>query len=174
MTRDAHKRYTSEGSWQYEVTAAGFKYNMSDIQAALGIHQLRRLQSSHARRQELARHYDSAFAELEEVERPTVRPGVEPGWHLYVLRLRLEMLSIDRARFIEELRLRNIMTSVHFIPVHLHPYYRERYGYRPEDFPVAWREYQRIVSLPLYPRMSDADAEDVVEAVTAVVQRYRR
>ena len=104
------------------------------------------------------------------MQTPSVQPWVEHSWHLYVLRLELDRLSIDRARFIEELRARNIGTSVHFIPLHLHPYYRETYGLQPDDFPVANREYQRAVSLPIYSAMNDDDVTDVIEAVTDVVR----
>ena len=174
MSRDAFQRYEEGGSWYYEVVAAGFKYNMTDIQAALGIHQLRRLEGFQARRREIVARYDAAFAGLEELELPARRAHVEHAWHLYVIRLHLDRLRLDRAAFIRALAERRIGTSVHFIPVHLHPYYRDRYGFRPEDFPVASREYERIVSLPLYPRMSDRDVEDVIEAVSAVVCRHRR
>jgi len=172
MSGDAHARYGSEGSWRYDVVLPGFKYNMTDMQAALGLQQLRRLPSLQARRFEIVARYNSAFGELDALEVPFVREHVEPAWQLYVLRLKLDRLQIDRARFIEELRARNIGASVHFIPVHLHSYYREKYGYRPEDFPVANAEYQRIVSLPLSPRLSDQDVNDVIEAVSDIVDRF--
>jgi dTDP-4-amino-4,6-dideoxygalactose transaminase len=173
MSGDAHARYGSEGSWRYDVVLPGFKYNMTDMQAALGLQQLRRLPSLQARRLEIVTRYNSAFGELDEVEVPAVRAHVEPAWQLYVLRLKLDRLSIDRARFIEELRARNIGASVHFIPVHMHSYYRDKYGYRPEDFPIAHAEFQRIVSLPLSPRLSDRDVDDVIEAVSEIVDRFR-
>jgi dTDP-4-amino-4,6-dideoxygalactose transaminase len=174
MSRDAYKRYSSEGSWYYEVVQPGFKYNMTDIQAAIGLHQLRKLPRFQARRQEIARRYNAAFSQFEELQTPTVRSEVEPAWHLYVLRLHPERLQIGRGQFIEELKARHIGTSVHFIPIHLHPYYRDKYGYKPDDFPVAYQEYQRLISLPLYPRMSDQDVEDVVEAVSEVVKQFRK
>jgi dTDP-4-amino-4,6-dideoxygalactose transaminase len=174
MSHDGWNRYSAEGSWFYEVVAPGFKYNMTDIQAAIGIHQLRKLPRFQARRREIARRYNDAFSRCEQLQIPVERPEVEHAWHLYVVRLHLDQLTIDRAQFIDELRARNIGTSVHFVPIHLHPYYRDKYGFKPADFPVAYREYQRIVSLPLYPRMSDADVTDVIDAVTAVVTRHRR
>jgi dTDP-4-amino-4,6-dideoxygalactose transaminase len=174
MSRDAWKRYSAEGSWYYEVVRPGFKYNMTDMQAAIGLHQLRKLPQFQARRREIVRRYNEAFSQFEELQIPTERPEVEHAWHLYVLRLNVERLNVSRNQFIEELKARNIGTSVHFIPIHLHPYYRDKYGYKPDDFPVAYREYQRIISLPLYPRMSDRDVEDVIEAVADVVKRYRR
>ncbi len=173
MSRDAWKRYSSEGSWYYEVVRPGFKYNMTDIQAALGLHQLRKLAGFHARRIEIVRRYNAAFAQLPEFQTPVERPGVAHAWHLYVLRLNTDRFSIGRNRFIQELRERNIATSVHFIPNHLHPYYRDKYGYRPEDFPVAYREYQRMVSLPLSPKMTDRDVSDVIEAVRYVVRKCK-
>jgi dTDP-4-amino-4,6-dideoxygalactose transaminase len=174
MSRDAWKRYASEGSWYYEVVQPGFKYNMTDIQAAIGIHQLKRLPQLQQRRREIFQHYNRGFSDLKEIEVPTVRAAVEHAWHLYVLRLNLDTLAINRARFIEELTARNIGSSVHFIPIHLHPYYRDKYSYQPGDFPVALQEYGRIVSLPLYPRMTDDDATDVIEAVREIVRRFRR
>ena len=174
MSRDSWKREAAaDGSWYYEVDRPGFKYNLSDILAAIGLHQLRKLDSFQARRREIVRRYQAAFAGLGEFETPVERPGVEHAWHLYVLRLNAERLGVNRDRFIEELKARNISASVHFIPVHLHRYYRDKYAYRPEDFPVAWREYQRIVSLPLYPAMTDQDAEDVIEAVRDIVEKFR-
>jgi dTDP-4-amino-4,6-dideoxygalactose transaminase len=174
MSRDAYVRYSAEGSWYYEVLVPGFKCNMTDLQAALGLQQLKKLPYFQERRREIAGRYTRAFQQLEELETPTVRPNVDHAWHLYVLRLNVDRLRIDRAQFIEELKRRNIGASVHFIPVHLHRYYRSKYGYKPEDFPVAYREYQRLVSLPLYPKMTDADVDVVIEAVYDIVARFRR
>jgi len=173
MSRDAYKRYSAEGSWYYEVVLPGFKCNMTDIQAALGLQQLKKLPAFQQRRREIVARYQAAFKALPEVQTPTELPEMESAWHLYIMRLNLERLTIDRARFIEELKARNIGTSVHFIPVHIHPYYADKYAYNPDDLPVAYREYQRIVTLPLYPRMSDQDVADVIEAVQDVVVRYR-
>jgi len=173
MSRDAWKRYEKSGSWYYEVVALGFKYNMTDIQAAIGQVQLRRLESMQQRRREVVAQYNAAFGEDEALQIPTERPGMESAWHLYVLRLNLDRLTIDRAQFIEEMRARNIGTSVHFIPIHLHPYYRNKYGFQPEDFPIAYREYQRVVSLPLHPGLTDEDVADVIAAVKDIVNRHR-
>jgi len=174
MSRDAYKRYSQEGSWRYEVVLPGFKCNMTDIQASLGLHQLRKLPAFQARRHEVVRAYNAAFRDLPELELPVERPEVESAWHLYVVRLNLHRLAIDRARFIEELKKRNIGTSVHFIPIHLHPYYRDKYGYRAEDFPVAYENYQRIVSLPLHPRLSEQDVARIIAAVKEVVAIFRQ
>ena len=174
MSRDAWNRYDAKGSWFYEVVRPGFKYNLTDIGAALGLQQLRKLAGFQARREEIVRRYTEAFSQLGELTLPAKRPEVEHAWHLYVVRLNLERLRVTRDRFIEEMKERRIGTSVHFIPVHTHPYYRDRYGFKPEDFPVAHGEFRRIVSLPLNPGMSDRDIEDVVEAVTDVVEKFRR
>ena len=174
MSRDAWKRYDKGGSWRYEVVAPGFKYNMTDIQAALGMWQLRKLVAFQARRRDVVRQYIQAFQGEESLELPVERPNVEHAWHLFVLRLRPGVLRIGRDAFIEELTARNIGTSVHFIPIHLHPYYRDKYGYRPTDFPVALQNYERMLSLPLNPRLSDADVADVIEAVRDVVRTHRR
>lgn len=173
MNHDAWKRYSAEGSWYYEVVTPGYKYNMTDIQSAIGQVQLQRMAAMQAKRQRVVAQYNTAFAPLAELEIPTCRPNVDHAWHLYVLRLRLERLSIDRATFIKELAARNIGTSVHFIPIHLHPYYRDKYEWQSEAFPVAYREYQRLISLPLNSSLTDADVQDVIQAVVDVVDRFR-
>ncbi|MBI4420873.1 MAG: DegT/DnrJ/EryC1/StrS family aminotransferase, partial [Gemmatimonadetes bacterium] len=174
MTRDAWKRYAKGGSWRYDVVLPGFKYNMTDMQASLGLWQLRKLGGFHQRRREIAARYTEAFTDEEALEVPTELGHVEHAWHLYVLRLRPGALAIDRDRFIDELTTRNIGTSVHFIPVHMHPFYRDKYGYVPESFPVAHENYQRMLSLPLHPRLTERDVEDVVGAVLDVVRVHRR
>ncbi len=174
MTRDAWKRYDKGGSWYYEVVYPGFKYNMTDIQAAIGLWQLRKLDSFQKRRRQIVQQYNEVFRDIDALEVPVERKDVEHAWHLYVLRLRREVLRIGRDQFIEELKERNIGTSVHFIPIHIHPYYRSKYGYKPEDFPVAWENYQRMLSLPLNPCLSDQDVADVIEAVLDVVRQYQR
>ena len=137
ISKDAWNRYTAEGSWYYEIIAPGYKYNMTDIAAALGIAQLRKCDRMWQRRAEIAHRYTEAFADLPEVEVPHVHADVQHAWHLYIIRLNLERLHCDRTQFIEQLKAQNIGTSVHFIPLHLHPYYRQEYGYQPHDFPVA-------------------------------------
>jgi len=175
ISHDAWKRYSAEGSWYYEIASPGFKYNLTDIAAAMGLVQLRKANRMHARRTQIAERYTAAFQAMPELEPP---PGAAPdgqhSWHLYMLRLNLDRLSINRAQFIEELKRLNIGTSVHFIPLHLHPYYRKTYGYKPEDFPIAYREYQREISLPIYSKMTDDDVQDVIDAATDTVGRHRR
>jgi dTDP-4-amino-4,6-dideoxygalactose transaminase len=174
MSRDAWKRYTSAGSWYYEVVEPGYKANMTDIQAALGIHQLRRLEGFIETRQQYARMYDEAFTSLDEILTPITHEDRSHIYHLYPILLDLERLTIDRARFIEEMRKRNIGTSVHFIPVHLHPFYRDRFRYPEGNFPRAEDLYQRLVSLPLYPAMTETDVQDTIAAVGDLVQVFRR
>ena len=157
MSRDAWKRYDKGGSWFYEVVLPGFKYNMTDIQAAIGSVQLKRLESFQRRRRAIVAEYASAFADCDALELPVARPEVVHAWHLFVLRLRPEALTIGRDAFIDALKARNIATSVHFIPVHVHPYYRDKYRLSPGDLPVAYAHYQRSLSLPLHPRLSDED-----------------
>ena len=174
ISRDAWKRYTAEGSWYYEILYPGYKYNMTDIAAAIGLEQLKKAENFLEIRQRYARMYDEGFSNTPEVIRPRTRPGVRHAWHLYIIRLRQERLTIDRNRFIEELKARNIGTSVHFIPLHLHPYYRETYGYTAADFPVASRVYNETISLPIYTRMTPDDVQFVIGAVNDIVHQHRR
>jgi amino acid adenylation domain-containing protein len=162
------------GRMDHQVKIRGFRIELGEIESAIGIEQLKRLDQMQQRRRAIVEQYDEAFAGIKEIERPVERPHVQSAWHIYALRLRLESLTIDRARFIEELRQLNIGASVHFIPVHLHAYHRKRYGYQPEDFPVALREYERMVSIPLSPKLEEADVADVIEAVKDVVTKHRR
>jgi dTDP-4-amino-4,6-dideoxygalactose transaminase len=174
MSKDAWKRYTNTGSWFYEVVAAGFKNNMTDIAASLGIHQLRRLDGFIAARQSYARLYDQAFRDLEAVQTPMTHADRNHVYHLYAIQLDLKQLTIDRAAFIDKLKELNIGASVHFIPLHLHPFYRDQFGYQAGDLPRADRLFESVLSLPLYPRMSEQDVNDVVEAVYDIVSTHRR
>ncbi len=174
ISHDAWKRYTKEGSWYYEVLRPGFKYNLTDIGAAIGVEQLKKCTAFGAARQRIAMAYDEAFADLSEVQTPLCKPKIEHAWHLYVVQLGLEHLKIDRDQFIEALRENGIGTSVHFIPLHLHPYYRDRFGHRPDDFPSATNAYRRIISLPIYPKMTPANVDQVIDAVKNIAQQHRR
>jgi dTDP-4-amino-4,6-dideoxygalactose transaminase len=169
MNRDAWKRFDRSGTWYYEVVLPGFKYNMTDMQAAIGLVQLQRLPAFQARRREVVDRYAAGLGDLAALELPVEREWAHSSWHLYVIRLRLEALRIDRNAFIEELKDRNIGTSVHYLPVHMHPFYRDKYGYRPEDNPVAAGAYERMISLPLHAGLSDQDVDDVIEAVRDLV-----
>jgi dTDP-4-amino-4,6-dideoxygalactose transaminase len=174
ISHDAWNRYSAEGSWYYEILCPGYKYNLTDIAASLGIEQLDNCNVFFEARRQIARAYDEQFADLPEIKTPLCRPGVQHAWHLYVIQLQLERLTINRRDFIEALRQKNIGTSVHFIPLHLHPYYRNTFGYKPEDFVNASAVFERIISLPIYPKMTDEDINDVVEAVRSIVEEYRR
>lgn len=174
MSRDAWKRYGKGGSWFYEVIRPGFKCNMTDIQAALGIHQLHRLAGFQERRREIVARYREGLGDLDALQLPIERPGLSSAWHLFPIRLHLDHLRVDRSAFIDGLAERNIGASVHFIPIHLHPYYRDRYSFEPSQFPVALAEYQRLVSLPLNPRLTDADIADVIAAVRDLIEVHGR
>jgi dTDP-4-amino-4,6-dideoxygalactose transaminase len=174
ISKDAWKRYTAEGSWYYEIVAPGFKYNMTDVAAAMGLVQLSRAQEMLDKRRRIARLYTEAFSSNPCFELLKVCEFEEHAWHLFVTKLVDGTLTIDRNQFIEELKARGIGTSVHFIPLHIHPYYRETYGYRPDDFPVALDAYRRSISLPIYSKMSDADIERVISAVSDIAAHHRR
>jgi len=174
MSRDAWKRYDKGGSWRYDVLLPGFKYNMTDIQASIGLHQLRKLTEFDRRRRAIVAQYQAAFGADDAFEIPAERANVCHAWHLYVLRIRPEVLTIGRDQFVQELTRRNIGTSVHFIPIHLHPYYRDKYGYAPRTLPVAFDNFERLLSLPLHPGLSDSDVSDVVSAVLDVALAFRR
>ena len=173
--RDAWKRYTRSGSWYYEVVDAGYKLNLSDVLAALGLAQLKRCEAFWEARQQIASYYSQQLAGMEELELPPQAPeGEVHSWHLYILRLRPEFLAITRDEFIEELKKNRIGSSVHFIPLHLHPYYREKYGYVPGDFPQAEGAYSRCVSLPIYPDMRPEQVSRVVETVKQIICNARK
>jgi len=174
ISRDAWKRYSAEGTWYYEVQQAGYKYNMTDLAASLGLHQLARREWLLARRRSIARRYTEAFSQLSQVETPPESAHCEHAWHLYILRLHLERLDIGRDAFIQKLTRANIGTSVHFIPLHLHPFYRNTYHLKADDFPVALRAYRRAISLPIYPGMTDEDVEDVIAAVEDIVEAHAK
>jgi perosamine synthetase len=173
ISHDAWKRYAKEGSWYYEVLRPGFKYNLTDIGAAIGIEQLKKCDAFGAARNHIAAAYGEGFSALPEIQTPGCEPDLQHAWHLYVIQLRPERLKITRDQFIEALKEYGIGTSVHFIPLHLHPYYRESFGYAPDDFPTASEIYQRIISLPIYPKMTEANIDHVIDAVGKVVQQHR-
>lgn len=173
MSKDAWKRFDKSGSWRYDIVMPGFKYNMTDLQSALGIHQLRKLEGFHARRREVAERYSRVFGAVDALETPTEKDYASSAWHLYVLRIRPERLSIDRDAFIVELGERNIGTSVHYTPLHMMSYYADKYGFAPADYPVAHDAFERMVSIPLHPRLSDDDVDDVIDAVLGIVDEHR-
>jgi dTDP-4-amino-4,6-dideoxygalactose transaminase len=175
ISRDVFDRYTSiKPSWFYEVVAPGFKYNMADISAAIGIHQLKKAEVFRQKRESIAQKYNKAFADLPLRIPYLSRPEDTHSWHLYVLQLELEQLAVGRDRFIELMSDAGIGTSVHFIPLHIQPYWRDRYGFSPGDFPMAYDVFQRAVSLPIYPKMTDMDVERVIGGVRLILQKNKR
>jgi dTDP-4-amino-4,6-dideoxygalactose transaminase len=173
ISKDAWKRYSSKGSWFYEILYAGYKYNMTDLQASIGIHQLKKIESMHKRRQEISKLYNESFKDVPELIIPLVKDYVKHAWHLYPLLIRTEKLKITRSEFIEALKKDNIGTSVHFIPLHLHPYYQKNCGFQQGDFPNTESVYQREISLPIYPKLDNNDVNDVITAVKKIINKYR-
>jgi dTDP-4-amino-4,6-dideoxygalactose transaminase len=170
ISRDIWDRYSAtKPNWYYEVVAPGFKYNLTDLAASIGIHQLRKADRLRQRREEISNRYSEAFKDLPVILPPGPPEGDLHAWHLYVLRLRQNVLGIDRDQFIEKMAERGIGTSVHFIPLHLHPYWRDKYSFRAEDFPMALDTYRCCVSLPIYSRMKDSDVTRVIEAVRGII-----
>jgi perosamine synthetase len=175
ISKDAWKRYQADGNWRYDIIAPGFKYNLTDIASALGIVQLKKADFLLAKRKQFANMYHQAFSSCPEIETPPMGTAeCMHAWHLYPIKLNLAHLSIDRDRYIDELKALGIGVSVHFIPLHIHPYYKERYGYLPTDFPVAYQTYQRIISLPIYPKMTASDVDRVIDAVTKIARKFKR
>ena len=173
ISSEARQRQNA-GQWHYEMVLLGFNYRLPDFACALGLEQLQRLNGNLARRRAIAARYGAAFRDVAGVIPPAVRPGVNPAWHLYPIRLDLAKLTVDRAQVFRALRAENIGVNVHYIPVHFHPYYRERFGDRRGEFPVAEAAYERLISLPMFHAMTDQDVEDVIAAVRKVVGYYAR
>jgi perosamine synthetase len=173
ISSDARQRQ-SAGQWHYEMVLLGFNYRLPDLACALGMQQLQRLDANLARRREIAAQYTTAFREIPGLTQPKVRAEVEPAWHLYAIRLDRSRLTADRAQIFRALRAENIGVNVHYIPVHLHPYYRERFGFCGGEFPVAEDAYGQLVSLPMFHGMSNQDVDDVIEAIKKVVGSYSK
>jgi perosamine synthetase len=171
ISSDARQRQ-SEAQWHYEMVLLGFNYRLTDIACALGLSQLKKLEANLLRRREIAARYGAAFRDLSGLVPPAVRADVNPAWHLYPVRLNLERLRAGRTQVFRALRAENIGVNVHYIPVHLHPYYRDRFGYRGGEYPIAEDAYERLISLPMFHAMSDQDVEDVITAVKKVVQAF--
>ncbi len=174
LSHDAWGRYAGNANWDYRIMAPGYKYNLTDIAAAIGLHQLARAGEMRRRREILAARYRAALAQVEEIEGPpAVRDRIH-AWHLFPIRLRTERLGIDRNRFMEELKQAGIGCSVHWRPLHLHPYYQETYEWRPEDFPHATALWERSISLPLFPGMQIEQIDHVIETIKGLCSRYAR
>lgn len=174
MSRNAWSRYGANGSWSYEISHAGHKYNLTDLAGSLGIEQLKKCHQFFKTRERFAHMYNEGFKDLPELICPFVENNVQPSWHLYVIQLNLDQLRIGRNEFIETLKLYNIGTSVHFMPLHLHPYYQYTYGYQADDFPTAHACFERILSLPIYPEMTEGDIDYVIEVIHEIIRSYRR
>jgi perosamine synthetase len=171
ISSDARQRQ-SAGQWHYEMVLLGFNYRLTDIACALGLSQLENLGENLFRRREIAAAYSEAFRDLESMTTPAVRDGVDPAWHLYPIRLNLEKLNAGRAQVFRALRAENIGVNVHYIPVHFHPYYRQRFGNRAGEYPVAENAYESLISIPMFHGMKDGDVADVVRAVRRVLENY--
>lgn len=173
LSRDAWKRYTNQGSWYYDIVAPGFKYNLTDMAAALGLTQLHKAERFWKTRERYAALYAEEFRDLPEITPLMIHDDVQHAWHLYVIQLDLDRLRISRQTFIEGLQQKQIGCSVHFIPLHLHPYYRETGHYSRADFPVASQAFDRMVSLPLYSKMSEEDVHRTIQAVRELILKGR-
>jgi len=173
ISSDARQRQ-SEGQWHYEMVALGFNYRLTDIACALGLSQLKKLEANLLRRREIAARYATAFRDLREITPPAVRVDVNPAWHLFPIRLNLSRLNADRGEIFRALRAENIGVNVHYIPVHCHPYYRDRFGYRGGEYPVAEDAYERLISLPMFHGMTDDDVDSVIQAVNRVMMHFRK
>ena len=161
------------GPWHYEMTELGYNYRLPDIACVLGTSQLARMPGNLERRREIVGHYSKAFANLTGVSTPIERPDVRSAWHIYPIRIQLENLTVGRREIFEALRAENLNVNVHYIPVHLHPYYRERFGYEGGEYPIAEDAYERLITLPLFHSMTDQDVGDVVTAVTRVIGHFQ-
>jgi perosamine synthetase len=174
LSHDAWQRYSGGKNWDYRIVAPGFKYNLTDIAAAVGIHQLTRAEPMRAGREAVAQRYLAELSDVEEIELPPTNEDRLHAWHLFYLRLRLDRLTIDRGAFVDELKTAGIGCSVHWRPLHLHPYYEETYGWRPDELPASSAVWPRLVSLPIFSGMTDEEMSEVVVTVKAICRRHRR
>jgi perosamine synthetase len=172
LSHDAWGRYTGDGSWDYRIVAPGYKYNLTDIAAAIGIHQLAKAESMRSEREAIALRYIAAFADFGELDTPQVVMDRIHSWHLFPVRLRLDRLTISRNDFIQELKANGIGCSVHWRPLHLHPYYQETIGWRQETFPISTAVWKTLVSLPIFPGMSESQIDRVVSIVTGLCRTH--
>jgi perosamine synthetase len=173
ISTDARQRQQA-GQWHYQMVQMGFNYRLTDVACALGLRQIAKLDANLSRRREIAARYTAEFRRVPAVIPPAVRPGACPAWHLYPIRLDLGKLSADRGQVFHALRAENIGVNVHYIPVHYHPYYRDRFGYKGGEFPVAEAAYERLITLPMFHGMSDQDVQDVIAAVEKVITHFAK
>jgi perosamine synthetase len=174
INRDAWKRYSESGSWYYEVVAPGFKYNFTDLQASLGLPQLKKVDYMWESRKRIAAHYTKELKDLDTIELHTVKSDRESSWHLFPIRLHLEKLNKTRAQIIEELRKNNIGVGVHFMPVHQHLYYSETFNLKDDDYPVSSSVFPRLLSLPIYPGMNNENVDRVISVLRDILSRAKR
>ena len=174
ISSDAWKRFSAAGSWYYEIVAPGFKYNLTDIASALGLHQLRRADAMRDRRAWVATRYQGLLQSEDGLVLPQSDANRLHSWHLYAIRLRLDRLTVDRAAVMEQLKAAGVGASVHWIPLHLHPYYRATYGYQPQDYPVAAKLSSEIISLPIFPGMTEEEIQYVVKTLAGILGSHRR
>lgn len=174
MDRKAWKRYLDQGSWYYEVVDLGYKYNLADMNAALGLAMMERLGSLQEKREQIAGWYDSALGKYDELELPARDKDSEHAWHLYIIKLHLEKLKIDRDKFIKELTTLHVGTSVHFIPLFIQPYYRGKYGLAAKYFPNAYNAFKRVISLPFFPDLRKAEVQYVADSIGKIIAKYKK
>jgi perosamine synthetase len=174
LSADAWGRYSTNGKWDYKIVAPGYKYNLTDIAAAIGLHQLERAESMRRERERIARRYHDSLAGVSQVELPPVDENVIDSWHLYPIKLRLRRLRITRDVFMDELKREGVGCSVHWRPLHLHPYYQKTFGWRPQDFPIATAQWKRLISLPIFPGMRDDELAHVIDTVKRICARNAR
>jgi dTDP-4-amino-4,6-dideoxygalactose transaminase len=174
LSADAWDRYSSDGNWDYKIVAPGYKYNLTDIAAAIGIHQLGRAEEMRREREQIAEAYLAALAGVEQIELPPRDANRIESWHLFPIKLRLKQLTVDRDRFMNELKQSGVGCSVHWRPLHLHPYYQKTFGWRAKDFPVATEQWKRLVSLPIFPGLRNDEFEHVVNTIKQICKRHSR
>jgi len=174
INRDAWKRYTESGSWYYEVVAPGYKYNFTDLQASLGLPQLKKVDAMWESRKRIAAKYTEVLKDLDIIQLHTIKPDRDSSWHLYPIRLHLDRLTKNRAQIINELRERNIGVGVHFMPVHQHLYYSETFNLSDADYPVASAAFPRLMSLPIYPGMTDENVDKVIDVLIDTLNKFKK
>jgi perosamine synthetase len=171
ISKDAWRRFERSGSWYYEIVAPGFKYNMPDTAAAVGIHQLKKADSFWRERKRIAELFTEKLADAKGIITPTEKPDRKHSWHLYIIRLDSPPSGINRDDFIKKLGESGVGSSVHYMPLHMHPYYKEKLGVEPEDFPVARKLFNHIISLPIYPGLSDSEIDKICGTVKLIAEK---